>query len=351
MEWGCQELGQLLYIDAMTQTQPHLQNVRTVFWVAVAVGLAVAALVLALGPRLVRVFSHLPDQGPRWYYWKLPEATTWGRITSWTGYALHQISVWIIVVRAMKEKPHLNSVSRLNLWALGANLFFVLLHLLQTQVWYDGLAQDVPIWTSQYSVIVMLVLILFMTMRRRGLFFGKSLKAPPKAVAVVGKYHGVYIAWALVYTFWFHPMEGVYGVLIGFVYMFFLLIQLSMFNTRIHFSMPWIVFLEFFVGIHGPIIAIMNGQEVWPMFLFGFLFMFVATQMHGLKLKTWVRLAILALYVAAVLVVYSFRGYGRLFEISFIPVALYGGAVGLTGLAWLISIFVPKLRGSREALS
>ena len=30
----------------------------------------------------------------------------------------------------------------------------------QTHIWYDGLAQDVPIWTSQFSVIIMLVIIL-----------------------------------------------------------------------------------------------------------------------------------------------------------------------------------------------
>lgn len=44
------------------------------------------------------------------------------------------------------------------------------LHLVQTWLWYDGLAQDVPIWSSQGSVIVMLVLILFLEMPRRGLW-------------------------------------------------------------------------------------------------------------------------------------------------------------------------------------
>ncbi len=43
-------------------------------------------------------------------------------------------------------------------------------HLVQTWLWYDGLAQDVPIWSSQGSVIVMLVLILFLETPRRGLW-------------------------------------------------------------------------------------------------------------------------------------------------------------------------------------
>jgi hypothetical protein len=38
---------------------------------------------------------------------------------------------------------------KLNIIALGMNAVFILLHLFQTQIWYDGLAQDVSIWSSQ----------------------------------------------------------------------------------------------------------------------------------------------------------------------------------------------------------
>jgi hypothetical protein len=63
-----------------------------------------------------------------------------------------------------------------NIVALLMNAFFIALHFLQTHIWYDGLAQDVSVWSSQVSVIIMLVWILLMENSRRGLFFGK--KAP-----------------------------------------------------------------------------------------------------------------------------------------------------------------------------
>ena len=58
----------------------------------------------------------------------------------------------------------------------AANAGFILLHILQTRIWYDGLAQNVSIWSSQGSVVLMLVLILLMENQRRGLFFGKKEK-------------------------------------------------------------------------------------------------------------------------------------------------------------------------------
>lgn len=312
------------------------KEVRITFWISVAVSLILAAIIWILGPRLVRLFEHLPDQGSRWYFWKLPKATVWGRITAWSGYALHQLSIWFIIIKARQEKPHANRISKLNLWALGINFVFIIAHLVQSHVWYDGLAQDVPIWTSQFSVIIMLVLILFLTMSRRGLFFGKKIKVPEKTLKFVQKYHGYYIAWALIYTFWFHPMESTYAILIGFIYMFFLFIQMSMFNTRLHFNMSWIVFLEVFVGFHGPLVAIMNKQDAWPMFLFGFFFLFVATQMHGLKLKLWAKFSILGIYIGGLIAAYSFRGFGQIYEIAFIPAGLYGGAFALLLIAWII---------------
>ncbi len=145
----------------------------------------------------------------------------------------------------------------------------------------------------------------------------------------LNKTHGFYISWALVYTFWFHPMEGDIAILIGFFYMFLLLTQLSLFNSKIHTNSNWIVFLEILVGFHGPAIAIMNGQEVWPMFLFGFFFMFVFTYMHALKLHLIVKSIVYSLYTIGIVLVYFYRGYSKIYEIIFIPLALYGGAFAL----------------------
>ena len=81
-------------------------------------------------------------------------------------------------------------------------------------------------------------------------------------------------------------METTAGHLIGLFYMFLLLLQGSLFMTRAHTNRWWTVSLELLVAVHGTLVAVMNsgpgGQ--WPMFLFGFLGVFVLTQMHGLGL-------------------------------------------------------------------
>ena len=131
-----------------------------------------------------------------------------------------------------------------------------MLHLGQTHLWYDGLAQDVPIWTSQGSVIVMLVLMLVMLTPRRGFILGKVISLPTGGMKFLYAVHGIFISWALIYTFWFHPMEGTYGLLSGFFYMYLLFIQMSLFRTKIHLSMKWLILLETMVALHGTLISV-----------------------------------------------------------------------------------------------
>ncbi|MBN1409507.1 MAG: hypothetical protein JW969_01590 [Spirochaetales bacterium] len=314
-----------------------------IFGISLIVAALFCVLIFAMDFRL-DAFPHLPDKGPDWYFWKLPEGTFLARLTAWGLYILHQVIIWVIVFKAMKEKGHPDRVSKLNILALGINFVFIILHFIQTHLFYDGLAQDVTIWSSQYSVIGMLIIILLMLIPRRGLFWGLKANFPKKVQSFVRKYHGFYISWALVYTFWFHPMEGDYAILSGFAYMFFLFIQLSMFGTRIHFNIYWITFLEFFVGVHGVLVAIMNGQAIWPMFLFGFLFMTVCTQIHGFKFKPPAKIVISLLYVAGAVAAYYFRGYQRAYEITFIPATLYIGVFVLAFSVWGIVAVRDKIK-------
>jgi hypothetical protein len=325
------------------QTTAESDSLKRSFIIALIAGAALTGLIAALGPLLARV-PHLPDQGPAWYFWKLPSPTFWSRFTSWGLYALHQLSVWTLVFLSMRERPHPTRLSRINVAFLLVNLLFILLHVAQTHIWYDGLAQDVPIWTSQYSVIVMLVLMLVMLNPRRGLILGLKVPFGERGLAFVNRWHGLYISWALVYTFWFHPMEGSIGLLWGFFYMFLLLTQLSFANTKFHFAIAWVTALELMVGIHGPVIALQNGYASWPMFAAGFLFMTVFTQQFGFRLPWWVRALIFAAYAAGVGVMYTQRGFGRLYEILFIPVALYGGSLALI----LLTRLFPARSGKSE---
>ena len=159
------------------------------------------------------------------------------------------------------------------------------LHIAQTKLFYDGLAQDVPVMSSQFSVIFMLVFILMMENSRRGLFFGHKLKFLEEPGSFLRKYHGYYFAWAITYTFWFHPIEDTLGHLLGTFYTLMLLLQGSLFFTRAHRDRVWTGFLEVFVLIHGALVAYASfHSEKWSMFLFGFLTIFVVTQMHGMGL-------------------------------------------------------------------
>ncbi len=297
-------------------------------WVLLHAAAIVFTLVIRWADPLLDRFRHLPDQGPSWYFWKLPEPSTAARLSGWVLFALHQLFTWLFVRSVMKSREDKNPHPlRLTLIALLGNLVFIVLHFVQTHLFYDGLAQDMPIFTSQDSVIGMLMIVLALLVPVRGLFFGKKIPLPARALSFIRRYHGYYIGWALVYTFWFHPMDGDWQLVFGFLYMFFLFIQVSFAATSIHVSIPWITLLEVFVAGHGTVVAILNGQAVWPMFLFGFLFLFIATQVFGLKVPTVVRLLVIGAYLAGVGAVYFFRGYEKLFEISFIPITLYAGAI------------------------
>ncbi len=284
----------------------------------------------------------LPDQGPSWYFWKLPEPTFWTRLTAWGFYLAHQITIWYLIFYAQtRVKKYTTGLHPVNYWALGANAFFILLHFVQTQFWYDGLAQDVSIWSSQVSVIILLVWILLMENRRRGLFFGKPLPIGKQIIDFARKYHGYYFAWATVYTFWYHPMESTSGHLIGFFYMFLLLLQGSLFFTRIHTNRWWMLTNEFTVLIHGTLVAVMQGNGIWPMFLFGFAGLFVVTQMHGLRLPGWAKIGLFLAYAGGAVLVYSQRGWGKAYELISIPLIeylsvivlalLFGGGLRIAG--------------------
>ena len=308
------------------------RTARIALWGGILFSVAFTALIWWAGQRLDAI-QLLPDQGAAWYYWKLPEPTFWTRLTAWGFYALHQIALWTLIFYAQtRVKTYSKGLHPVNVWALGVNAFFILLHFVQTHIWYDGLAQDVSIFSSQGSVILMLVAILLMENQRRGLFLGKKVSFAKRIGSFARKYHGYLFAWATVYTFWYHPMANTPGHLVGFLYMFLLLLQGSLFLTRIHLNKWWTLTQEVVVGVHGTLVAIFQGQGLWPMFAFGFAGIFILTQMHGLGWSRLVRWLVGGLYVAAALFIYSGRGWVQLNEIVRIPVIEYLLVFVLAGL-------------------
>jgi hypothetical protein len=305
-------------------------------WIGIGFALLFSALVW-WGNQFVADTVLLEDQGASWYYWKLPQPSFWTRATAWGGYLAHQLSFWGLIYYAQSRvKKYAKGMHKINYIALGMNAFFILLHFLQTQFFYDGLAQDVSIWSSQASVAILLIWVLLMENRRRGMFWGKPVSISKEIIDFARKYHGYFFAWATVYTFWYHPMVFTSGHIVGFFYMFLLLLQGSLFLTRIHINRWWTLFQEVLVLIHGTIVAVMQGNQIWPMFAFGFGGVFVITQMHGLRLKEWVKYIVLLVYLAAAGIVYNQRGWAQLNEIIRIPLIDYLAVFILAGLLWLV---------------
>ena len=326
----------------MEQQKTYRLNNALVFVFLFSVAMVAATRLVT--PLLARFqITLLPDTGAGWYFWKLPHPELWATLSMWVLYLGHQISVWWLIVK-LKSQPRLPAgrIGRYNLLLLIVNAVFIALHLLQTALFYDALAQYVPVWSSQFSVIIMLVLMLILLNLRRGLFFGKRVALPPLGTAITQKVHGFYISWAVVYTFWFHPMEGTLGHLLGFFYLFLLMGQLSLARTSWHTKIGWLTFLEVFVALHGAVVAILAKNGMWPMFFFGFLMMFIVTQLYGI-LKNRVAIAgITASYVLLVLVTYSGSlanlftgtpvGWADIHQITWIPVILYALVFALVWL-------------------
>jgi hypothetical protein len=311
------------------------RNAKLALWGGILFSLAFTALIWWTGQRLNAV-PLLPDQGALWYYWKLPHPTFVTRLSAWGLYALHQIAFWALIYYAQTRVQRYSSgLHPVNLWALGVNAVFIVLHLFQSQVWYDGLAQDTPVWSSQGSVILMLCAILIMENKRRGMFFGVKAPLSKRVMDFARKYHGYLFSWATVYTFWFHPMVNTPGHLVGFFYMFLLLLQGSLFLTRIHVNKWWTLTQEVMVLFHGTLVAFAQGSGIWPMFAFGFGGVFVISQMHGLGWSKLIRWLVGLGYIAAALAVYSERGLSKLNEIVRIPLIEYAVALILAGLIGL----------------
>ncbi|KHD74016.1 hypothetical protein [Actinoplanes utahensis] len=318
---------------------------RVLLWSVPAVAL-LTGLVWLAGQSLSDV-ALLPDRGAAWYEWKLPEPTAWTRLSAWFGYAAHQIVSWALIYYAQTRVHRWSrGLKRVNVIAIAANLGFIALHMLQSRLFYDGLAQDVSIFSSQGSVVLLLVVVLIMENRRRGLVAGRPAPIPAVVIDFARRYHGYLFSWAIVYTFWYHPMVTTSGHLIGFFYMFLLLLQSCLIFTTAHTNRWWTLSLELMVAVHGTLVAVMNSgaDGAWPRFLFGFLAVFVITQMHGLGLSARTRRLLLAAWLAGAAAVYTRRDLADLHEILRVPMAEYLVLAVLTLLLWPVALLARRLQ-------
>lgn len=147
-------------------------------------------------------------------------------------------------------------------------------------------------------------------------------------VKTIFNFHGFYIAWAVTYTFWYHPLIGTAGHLFGFFYMYLLFIQLSLSRTKYHMNRLWTFLLEVTVLFHGTTVAILQGSGIWSMFFFGFATMFIVTQMYGLGISKKWKIGLTVFYSLFAVFVYSGVYFDKqifmIHQVLWIPIILYG---------------------------
>lgn len=327
-------------------------------WTAAAAanyGILLAVIVclgiVALGTWLTRYPLEAPNltEGGFFYEWQRADPDFWSRATAWIGFALHQLAVWLCIYYAQKHYTQYTDRLRGANWAaLGVNTLFIILHYFQTMFFYDGIAQDLPSWTAQFTVIMMLFVILAMENKRRGLFFGRKVKFRQEFYRWLREYHGYAFSFAVIYTFWFHPMIATLGHLGGFVHVILVMVQGSLFFTKMHLNRNWKFLLEVLVLPHAALVALNQGGGLVYMFLFGFMAMFIVTQMHGLGLKSWMKTAFAAGFLITVLITYVFlRQPYQVNEVIRIPAILYLMVFAMYGLWWLFARLTGKLGGER----
>ncbi|MEE2828393.1 MAG: hypothetical protein VX498_04320 [Myxococcota bacterium] len=311
-----------------------LLSSKPLLGIAWAIALTLVIAVTAAG--LTR-FEIVGPTIPFAYPWRLVQPEDLARLTAWGGYAAHQLSTWMVLWAAQRQRPGFAGGFRWFNWAmLGVHTLFIGLHTLQTHLFYDGLAVDVPEVTALGSVALMLMVVLALEAPRRGLVWGRGTTLPGGTIAALKKSHGTLFTWALVYTFWYHPTEGTFGHLMGFAYLFALLWQSVLIFQRSHLNRRWTLVLELLVIPHGVLVAIHQGLDLWPMFAFGFSAVFIVTQMHGLDWSSRLRQVTAATWLIAVVVIYVVMDRVAMWhEVLRIPTLDYG-VVGLIALGfWL----------------
>ena len=104
------------------------------------------------------------------------------------------------------------------------------------------------LWYSDSgAAIMMLIFIMMIEYRDRGLFFGwpsqfdtgkwsVRLRLTYLPMYLVRRYHGYAFSWALIFTFWYHPLENTWGHALGSAHIFMLLHQGSLAFTTMHLN-------------------------------------------------------------------------------------------------------------------
>ncbi|CAO3592477.1 unnamed protein product [Absidia cylindrospora] len=151
------------------------------------------------------------------YAWRRADPTKWTRLSAWFGYAFHQIGQWSIITRVLQQRRPATGTTHSPLqysstyrwwnWAMVyLNVAMAIYKLIQSHLFYDGLAIDVSEAITQGTVIMILVIALILAIPRRGIAFGFP-KKPVGSIAYnivwqfIKKYHAYILSFGTVFNF------------------------------------------------------------------------------------------------------------------------------------------------------
>ena len=329
--------------------------------IGVVFSLTLLAVTKLLGGRLRRNFPRLPVwRGVLWYRWKsLPsqDALEFSPFTginfpyslkvraksAWIGFALHLAFVFTMIIwaeiRYSNNQGHNCPIPTSPNWCdwittlelphyifLVGTGVFMLLHLLQTHLKYDGIAQDTAELCPIIGTVLSLVVLALMQQTERGLVFGYGLEGETFTALtnIARRFHPFVLGWDIVFTFWYHPMEGGWHHLPGFFPLFCILIQGCLLFTAAHLNPIWRVGLELMGFPHAIYIEYTHPDRCrWKMFLTGVLVTPLVVHFHIFKISVATTIVLFVGYFSLVVFLYRNMPWKRWREPLHFPIAIF----------------------------
>ena len=329
--------------------------------VGVGVCVVVVLLTKLLGGRLRRNFHPLPVwRGVLWYRWKsLPskEAREFSLFTgvnfphsfrlrakwAWLGFLLHFIFLTGMIVWAQvhfsgrsahncptPSSPDwcgwTNELEPIHFMFLAGTGVFILLHLLQTHYGYDGIAQDSPELVPIIGTVLALCVLALMQQTERGLVFGYGLSHDTFVALtnIARRFHPFIVGWDIVFTFWYHPMEGGSHHLHGLLPLLCVMVQGCLLFSTAHLNPLWRVGLELLGFPHALYVEWSHPERGrWKMFLTGVLLTPIVVHFHIFKISVALTTALLACYVTIFLYLYRDMPWSKWSEPLHFPAIIF----------------------------
>ena len=321
----------------------------------------VGLLTHLLGGRLRENFPALPVwRGTLWYRWKsLPseEARKFSLFTginfphsfhlraksAWLGFLLHFIFLTVMIIWAQfhfsgrhahncptPSAPDwcgwTNELEPIHFVFLAGTGVFILLHLLQTHYKYDGIAQDSPQLVPIIGTVLSLCVLALMQQTERGLVFGYGLEDETFVALtnIARRFHPYVVGWVIVFTFWFHPMEGGLHHLPGLLPLMCTMIQGCLLFSSAHLNPLWRVGLELLGFPHAIYIEWSHPDRGrWKMFLTGVLLTPLVVHFHIFKISVALTTTLLLCYVTLFLFLYRNMPWRKWSEPLHFPATIF----------------------------